>query len=242
MDVSLGVAGTASLTEAAGRGPAIACTLRPEPADGPFYLPLGVVRRDLTEGIAGVPLMLRVRIIDAATGKAIRGAVLDIRHCDAGGAYPRVAPIDVVDVPLEAALPAPRAAADDGRRFLRGVQMSDADGDVQFRTVFPGWRPGRSVHIHAQVYVGGRVTHTGQFFVDERLAEQMAQLPPYSANPAARTPNAEDEHFSAGGLLLVVPRDRYDLEAGLLATVTVVIDGGNTTVTDGSSVPRVMLG
>lgn len=239
MDVSLGVAGTASLGDAAVTRAAV-CRLRPEPAGGPFYLPLGMVRRDITEGFAGVPLMLRVRIVDAATGKAVRGAVLDIRHCAATGAGPRVLPIDVVDVPLAA--PLPRAAPDDGRKFLRGVQMSDAEGDVQFRTIFPGWCAGRSIHIHAKVYVGGQVTHTGRLFVDERLAERMARLRPYCGNPAARTPNAEDEHFPDGGLLLVVPRDRYDLEAGLLATVTVAIDGGNTTVTDGSSDSRGMLG
>ena len=241
MNVSLGVAGTASLGDAPVARAAV-CTLRPEPAEGPYYLPLGMVRRDITEGIAGVPLMLRVRIVDAATGKAVQGAVLDIRHCAATGAAPRVRPIEVVDVPWAAALPQPRTAADDGRKFLRGVQMSDAEGDVQFRTVFPGWCPGRSIHIHAKVYVGGQVTHTGRLFVDEPLAEQMARLRPYSGNPAARTPNADDEHFGSGGLLLVVPRDRYDLEAGLLATVTVAIDGGNTTVTDGSSDSRGMLG
>lgn len=256
MAVMLGVAGTATLVRAApvavatvsgplslAAGMATACTLTPEPAAGPFYLPLGMVRRDISEGAAGVPLMLRVRIVDAATRQAIQGAVLDIRHCDATSAWlPRVAPIDVVDVPLSGGPPAPRAAAEDGRRFLRGVQMSDAEGDVQFRTVFPGWCPGRSIHIHAQVYVGGRVTHTGRFFVDEGLARRMAELRPYCANPVARTTNAEDEHFATGGLLLVVPRDRYDLEAGLLATVTVAIDGGNTTVTEGSSVSRGMLG
>jgi protocatechuate 3,4-dioxygenase beta subunit len=255
MDVTLGVAGTASLVGAAAvaatvsgplslaAGMATACTLTPEPAAGPFYLPLQMVRRDITDGAAGVPLMLRVRIVDAATRKAIQGAVLDIRHCDATSAWlPRVTPIDVVDVPPAGGTPTPRTAAGDGRRCLRGVQMSDAEGDVKFRTVFPGWCAGRSIHIHLQVYVGGRVTHTGQFFVDERLAQRMAELRPYSANPVARTPNAEDRHFATGGLLLVVPRDRYDLEAGLLATVTVAIDGGNTTVTEGSSVSRGMLG
>jgi protocatechuate 3,4-dioxygenase beta subunit len=253
--ITLGVAGAASIVDAAApvatmsgplglaAGVATACTLTPEPAEGPFYLPLGMVRRDITEGTAGVPLMLRVRIIDAATRKAIRGAVLDIRHCDPAEVYSaRVVPIDVLDVPSAggppAFAPAPRAGADDGRRFLRGVQMSDADGDVQFRTVFPGWCAGRSIHIHAKVYVGGRVTHTGQFFVDERLAQRMAELRPYRANRTMRTPNAEDAHFNSGGaagLLLVVPRDRFDLEAGLLATVTVAVNGGNTTVTEGSS-------
>jgi len=162
-------------------------------------------------------------------------------HCDAAGVYSGHPGRRAAGRPA----PAPRpGSAPDEQRFLRGVQMSDAEGDVRFRTVFPGWSAGRSIHIHAGVYVGGHVTHTAQFYIDEPLARRMAALPPYRANRTARTPNAEDAHFTSGGaagLLLVVPRDRFDLEAGLLATITVALNGGNTTVTEGSSAPPGML-
>ncbi|MGX6607228.1 hypothetical protein ACWKSP_34655 [Micromonosporaceae bacterium Da 78-11] len=198
-----------------------ACTLTPEPTEGPYLPPREIVRRDIAEGAAGLPLMLRVRIIAVATGAAIQGAAVNVCHCDATG----------VD-----------------QRWLRGVQISDAVGEVQFRTVFPGWRAGRSIHILVTAHVSGHMLHTGQFFFDEKLAGQVAGLRPYRANRTARTTNDEDLHYRAAGLLTVVPRDRYDLEAGLFATMAIAVDAacldraGNNTETEGSSFRRDMLG
>ncbi len=242
-----------------------ACRLAPQLIEGPFYLPLRLVRRDIAADSAGLPLMLRIRVIDVLTRHAIQGAVVNIWHCDATGSYssssmpankrpavvswlPRIAPIDVPDVPPAfapavplscAVTPAPafdiattaelRPTSAGG--FLRGVQMSDAQGDVQFRTVFPGWYPHRAIHLHVKVHLGGylqsgHVTHSGQFFVDEEIAAAAAELSPYRTNSTIRIKNPEDPHFTAGsaGVLLVVPRDRFDLAAGLLATITVAVD------------------
>jgi len=47
------------------------------------------------------------------------------------------------------------------KRFLRGIQRTDAKGVAVFQTVYPGWYSGRTVHIHVMVHVGGNVVHTG---------------------------------------------------------------------------------
>lgn len=102
---------------------------------------------------------------------------------------------------------------------LRGAQVTDADGYAEFRTVHPGREPGNPVSIDATVHVGGilaggrAVTYSGPLFVPEQIAAQVAT----TTGPAA------DPHPSAGGVLNVVPRDRFDLTAGLLATVTVTV-------------------
>ena len=59
----------------------------------------------------------------------------------------------------------------DDTNFLRGVQLTDAAGIVEFSTLYQGWYPGRAIHIHLKVdiggsagegkYHGGHVSHTG---------------------------------------------------------------------------------
>src|SRR5438270_273373 len=71
---------------AAGSG-AVACVLAPELTQGPYYVPNEKLRRNITEGKPGVPLELRLTVIDVSTCKPIKGAAVDIWHADAGGAY-----------------------------------------------------------------------------------------------------------------------------------------------------------
>lgn len=107
----------------------------------------------------------------------------------------------------------------DGSAELRGAQVTGPEGYAEFRTVHPGRIPGEPVRIDTAVHVGGilaggrAVTYAGPLFVPEQIAGQIAPGP-------AETP---DPHPEAGGDLTVVPRDRFDLTAGLLATVTVTV-------------------
>src|SRR6266508_705894 len=66
---------------------AVTCVLAPEQTEGPYYLPGDKVRRNITESKPGVPLTLQLKVVDVSTCKPIRGAAVDIWHCDAGGAY-----------------------------------------------------------------------------------------------------------------------------------------------------------
>ena len=80
-------------TSSAGAGPsavesgAVTCVLSPEQTEGPYYIDGEKLRRDITEGRPGVPLLLRLRVVDASTCKPIKGAAVDIWHCDALGIY-----------------------------------------------------------------------------------------------------------------------------------------------------------
>src|SRR6478752_6935634 len=62
---------------------ALACVLSPEMTDGPYYLPGEKLRRDITEGLPGAPLALRLTVLDAATCKPVKGAAVDIWHASA---------------------------------------------------------------------------------------------------------------------------------------------------------------
>src|SRR5438270_9332710 len=67
--------------------PAVSCVLTPEQTEGPYYIAREKVRSNITEHRSGTPLKLRFTVVDAATCKPIKGAVVDIWHCDAGGIY-----------------------------------------------------------------------------------------------------------------------------------------------------------
>jgi len=173
--------------EAAGSGPAavssgaVACVLSPELTQGPYYVPNEKLRRNITEGKPGVPLELRLTVVDVSTCKPIKGAAVDIWHADAGGAYSGA------------------IAGKPGTNFLRGVQRSDANGLVLFRSIYPGWYPGRAVHVHVLVHVGGNVVHTGQFFFSDSLTDAVYRRAPYSARPGRDTRNAADAIYRNGG-------------------------------------------
>src|SRR4051794_5075922 len=143
--------GTADPATAA--APAYACTLTPQPAAGPYALLPDIVRKNITEGRPGVPLALRVRVVDTVGGHPIQGATVDIRHCNALGVYSGDTSLGAggtEDGPVPGGYATPTGA----ETFLRGVQMTDDRGYAEFSTIFPGWYAGRAVHIHARVHVG----------------------------------------------------------------------------------------
>jgi protocatechuate 3,4-dioxygenase beta subunit len=159
---------------------AVTCVLAPEQTEGPYYIAGEKVRRDIREGHPGVPLALRVTVVDASTCKAIKGAAVDIWHCDASGAYSGVG----------------QAA---GGTFLRGIQRTDAKGVATFTTIYPGWYPGRTVHIHVKVHLGGNVVHTGQLYFPDSLPDTVFRRRPYSNRPNRSTRNATDSVYRNGG-------------------------------------------
>ncbi|WP_143133670.1 hypothetical protein [Actinoplanes philippinensis] len=132
----------------------------------------------------------------------------------------RIRVLDAFDAtPVASAVVDLRHREPTGDGELRGAQVTDSEGYAEFRTVHPGREPGQPVHITTSVHVGGylaggrTVTYSGSLYIPEQIAGQVvAGLPP-----------AEDPEPTTGGPLHVVPRDRFDLAAGLLATVTVTV-------------------
>ena len=174
--------------EAAAAGPAavasglVSCVLTPEQTEGPYFLEGDRVRRDIREGRPGVLLTLRTTVVDVSTCRPIRNAAVDVWHCDAGGVYSGVASEDTL-----------------GERFLRGIQRTDANGLAVFRTIYPGWYPGRTVHIHVRVYLGGSILHTGQLYFPDTLTDTVYRRSPYNRRPRRSTRNANDSVFRNGG-------------------------------------------
>ena len=171
--------------DAAGTGPAgvasglVTCVLAPEQTEGPYYLDDAAVRRNVIDGKSGVPLTLRLTVVDASTCKPVRNAAVEIWHCDAAGVYSGV--------------------QGDSGMFLRGVQRTDAKGLALFKTVYPGWYPGRTVHIHTMVHIGGNVVHTGQLYFSDAVTDVVYKRSPYSSRPNRNPRNTGDSIYRNGG-------------------------------------------
>jgi len=204
------VTGVAALTAANAFGDP-ACTLGSEQEEGPYYIDDETVRRDITEGKPGVPLLLAVRLVDSRNCAPLRNAALDVWHCDALGVYSGFTanspdegrggpPPEFGRDGFFPGMPpppfgrggrgGPPSRQTDATRYLRGAQLSGDNGLAEFLTVYPGWYSGRAIHIHVKVhvggaaarkYAGGHVAHTGQLFFPEDLTERVARLAPYAA-------------------------------------------------------------
>ena len=168
-----------------GRAGAEVCyRLTSETIEGPYYIDADKIRRDITEDSEGIPLLLRLKVIDSDTCKPIRNAAVDIWHCDAAGVYSgyenqgngggggrRRPPANPRPARPRVTPPGTRPAVrrrggghqepTDDARYLRGTWRTDRHGQVAFKTIFPGWYQGRCVHIHTKVHVDGEWTDAG---------------------------------------------------------------------------------
>jgi protocatechuate 3,4-dioxygenase beta subunit len=172
---------SAAGTTTGSTGDGVACILSPEMTEGPYYIDGEAVRRDVTEGKPGVPLTLDLVVVDAGACSPIPDAAVEIWHADAGGNYSGF------------------NATAANTTFLRGVQTADADGNVTFETLYPGWYEGRATHIHLMVHVGGDVVHTGQLFFDEGINDTVYARSPYRDHTGTRMTNEQDGIYANGG-------------------------------------------
>jgi protocatechuate 3,4-dioxygenase beta subunit len=195
---ALGVAG---FQARGGEAAAVSCILTPEQTEGPYYIAGEKLRRNITEGRPGAPMVLRTFVVDATSCRPLRNAAVDIWHADAAGVY---------------------SGFGDGasnRTAMRGIQRTNTKGLAQFRTVYPGWYQGRTVHIHVKVHVSGNVVHTGQLYFPDAMTDAVYRRAPYNTRGAREVRNASDGIYRSGGKrsLLSVKRN----SAGVyVATIT----------------------
>ena len=198
----------------------------PQQVEGPYYIDLddGYLRRNIVEDREGLPLAVRVRVLDAADLQPVPGALVDIWHCDAHGYYsgyldhdPDVMAGSIADV-----------APTEESRFLRGMQCTDCEGMVTFDTIYPGWYFSRAVHIHFRVRIGDDPVYTGQGFLPEEYNRLVTTLPPYADHAELeRIPNEQDWPYAGFGggdtLIDVRPVEPDNAAAGFTALLTLAV-------------------
>lgn len=166
------------------------CILSPEITAGPYYIVGEYLRSNVieTEFCDGVPLFLEVQYVDVSTCNGVPNLATDVWNCNATGVYSGVS-----------------SQAGLNTTFLRGIQITDHDGVVQFETIFPGHYEGRATHTHLLTHANASVSsngtiqvynspvqHIGQLFWPEDLREEVEALAPYNTNTVEVTTNEED--------------------------------------------------
>ncbi len=160
---------------------------------GPYHRDEQPPRRDVVEDRDGAPLQLGIRL--AHDGDApLAGATVEIWQCDALGRYSGFPPPD--DSAVVSAGTAPRGEYLPDQTFLRGRQVCDSTGMVEFHTIYPGWYPGRTVHIHVMVHVDGHSLISQLYFPDE-VSDAVLSSTPYALRHRRDTINSTDEIFAA---------------------------------------------
>lgn len=170
----------------------VSCVLIPQETEGPYPVDLSgdptKFRQDITEGGEGIPLIVTLTVVNANNSCApIPNARVDIWHCDKDGYYSGFA--------NQMGYLGTRDTR--GQTFMRGIQMTDADGRVTFSTIYPGWYPGRVTHIHFQVFLNSMLRATSQMAFPDELNDTVYGLPPYTAHGRnTNTRNSNDGIFS----------------------------------------------
>ena len=223
-------ASTASSSAAAGGTASVADvdvipeeTAGPYPADGSngknVLSDSGVVRSDIrssfgssTTTAEGVPLTIRLTLVEADGDTPVEGAAVYLWHCDRAGQY------SMYD----------RAVADEN--YLRGVQASGADGTVTFTSVFPACYSGRWPHIHFEVYrsvdeatAGGQLLATSQVALPEATCAAVYATTGYeqSVRNLARVSLTQDMVFADDGGVSQLATMSGHVSGGYTAALTV---------------------
>lgn len=189
------------------------CVVRPQQTEGPYFVDDRLNRVDITvDPVTGrrrpgktLNVAFSVSRLREQRCEPLPDAQVDLWQCDAMGIYS-----DVRDPQFNTA----------GQKFLRGYQVTDDRGHVQFVTIYPGWYPGRTVHLHFKIRTESH-EFTSQLYFDDTLTDRIHNQNPYARNGQRRTRNANDGIYRRGGNQLKL--DVTETSKGLAATFAVAM-------------------
>jgi len=174
------------------------CVVTPAQTEGPYFVDKVLERADIrvdpTDGsvTTGLPLRLRLGVhrVDSGACSPVTGAQVDVWQCDAAGIYSAVRDTQGLFDTRE-------------KKFLRGYQVTDASGVVEFQTIYPGWYPGRTPHIHFKIRLSAgsqrAFEFTSQLYFEEATNDRVYALAPYSGKGERTTRNNRDGIFQREG-------------------------------------------
>ncbi len=184
------------------------CTLTAAQIQGPFYRDLDLVRSDITEGVPGVPLYMYIRVLDEDGCTPLPGAEVDVWHTESLGTYSNFA-----------------SQGTAGETWLRGVQFAGSDGIARFKTIYPGWYPGRTTHLHVKINPDQTSELTTQLYFNDTLTSRIYSFPPYDLRGPKDTSNAQDSYFRSELVMGTIAAPNLAFTSIMvIAGITIVVD------------------
>ena len=154
------------------------CAVTPTETVGPYPSLSDIFRSDVRESKPGTVLTLTIKVVNASSScAAATNANVEIWQCDAAGNYSSY-------------------GSQTGQTYLRGIQTTNANGEVTFTTVYPGWYQGRATHIHAEVTIGGRSVKVTQIAFPESINNTVHATGVYASRGSNPTTNLQDGIFA----------------------------------------------
>jgi protocatechuate 3,4-dioxygenase beta subunit len=155
-----------------------ACAIAPTETIGPYPSLTDIFRSDVREDRQGTPLTLTMKVVNAnANCTPVASANVEIWHVDASGDYSEY-------------------GTQTAATFLRGIQTTNANGDVTFTTIYPGWYQGRATHVHVEVTINGRSVKATQIAFPETINNVVHTQGVYARRGANPMSNAADGIFA----------------------------------------------
>ena len=196
------------------------CTVTATETAGPFptITPSSLVRSDIRLDRTGVAFTINITIKNKNNScSALSGALVDIWHCDKDGYYSEYGGTSMQAVNYTAV------------HFLRGRQVTDANGLVSFTSIFPGWYQGRATHIHTHIYnPAGTSLLISQISFPEGSTSAVALVNASTANGYTKgmtgyTYNASDDVFKDDTAGAQTGTVTGSVSAGYVLTVTLYV-------------------
>lgn len=189
------------------------CAESPTETKGPFPIktPTELVRENIIGDRNGLALLITLSIKDNSADCApLENTYVDIWHCDADGNYSEYGGTQMQQTDYTS------------QHFLRGRQLTDANGQVSFISIFPGWYKGRAPHIHVEVLDEGlsslKVT---QIAFPKQICDTVYSTNGY--NGAADTENESDNVFSDSLSLNMLDSIEGNTNDGYILNKTIVV-------------------
>jgi protocatechuate 3,4-dioxygenase beta subunit len=191
------------------------CTVTNSETEGPFPTksPTTLVMQNIKSDRTGTPLNVTITIKNTnANCVALAGAMVDIWHCDRDGLYSEYGGTGM------------QAADMTAYHFLRGRQTTNANGEVGFSTIFPGWYSGRATHIHVHIYnASGKSLLVTQIAFPVAVCDTVyTTATQYYTKGKQDTSNEKDNVFS-DGYSLELSSISGSVTAGYNLTHTIVV-------------------
>lgn len=149
----------------------VICRIATQSIEGPYFVPDSPFRRDIQDGQVGAALHLKLKFVDALTCKPLPNIAIHVWQANANGTYSSYfshSPDEVESTPGH-------VPVENTERFLRGHQITNAEGSVDFFTIYPAWYSFRTPHIHLKALIDEKTLLTTQLYFPDSLNKLLQQ-------------------------------------------------------------------